>query len=80
MGNENVRMPGPLPALARFENANGGPKMMFACYCGEPVNTYVTIDNGSAEAHCPRCGVFVQIRASRSYEAEGGKPGSGRGR
>ena len=72
-------MPGPLPATARFENANGGPRLSFSCRCGEPVNTYVTIEGGSAEARCPRCGVFVQIRASREYLCDGGKPGSGKG-
>jgi len=78
LGNENVRMPGPLPILVRFENRNGDPQMSFTCQCGESPCAYVAIDGGSVEARCPKCGVYVQLRASRSYEAEGGKPGSGK--
>jgi hypothetical protein len=73
-------MPGPLPVVARFENDNGGPRLSFACQCGEAVSAYALIEGASAEVRCPKCGVYVQLRASRSYEAEGGKPGSARGK
>ena len=75
-----MRMPGKLPAVVRFENDNGHSRLAFTCLCGEAVNSFVAIETGSAEARCPKCGVFVQVRASKEILAEGGKPGSGRGR
>ena len=73
-----MRMPGLLPIVLRWENANGDPRMNFTCQCGEAVAAYAKVEGGSAEARCPKCHTFVQIRASREYLAEGGKPGSGK--
>lgn len=74
-----MRMPGPLPIVCRFENDNGHSRMSFRCACGESVAAYVTAVSGGVEAQCPKCRLFVQLRASKEYAAEGGKPGSGRG-
>ena len=74
-----MRMPGKLPAVARWEYDNGNSRLSFSCQCGEAVNSFVVVENASAEARCPKCGTFLQVRASKEYLAEGGKPGSGRG-
>jgi hypothetical protein len=72
-------MPGSLPAVVRFESDGARSRLSFSCLCGESVNAFVTVDASGAEARCPICGTFVQVRASKEYLADGGKPGSGRG-
>lgn len=74
-----MRMPGPLPTVLRFEQDPGSERMSFRCACGESVNTFVCVESGSCEGRCPKCGVFVQVRASKEWVCEGGKPGSGKG-
>ena len=73
-----MRQPAALPIMESFHSRNGGSDMAFLCSCGEAVAVGVAIaENGSsAEARCPGCGLLVQVRASREYLAEGGRPGS----
>jgi len=71
-------MPGKLPVILRWENANGSPQMNLTCQCGEPVVSFAKVEGGSAEVRCPKCKTYVQVRASREVLPEGGKPGSGK--